>query len=697
MNKRIIYVLGLLLLTTCKKDVFEEDILVPVVFFNIEASASDGGSVDNTGGSFESGTTLIITATPDSEYLFAGWTGSDSTNNPLTIIINSNQEISAIFKKKKYQLSINISGDGTVAEEVINSEKTSDYDSGSKVRLIAQPANEWSFLKWSGDHEGIKNPIEINITESKNIIATFEKLDPIFLDENGITIKASEYVRVGDVYNLNAIEYTIVNNDLLKSMLRRGEDLSKVVTTKVTDLEGLFSLDENFNQNIGSWDTSNITSMKNLFEFSAKFNQDIGNWDTSNVTDMSRMFVKAIAFNGNIQNWNTSNVTDMSSMFFEAINFNQDIGNWDTSNVTDMSSMFYGSALFNQYIGDWNTSNVKIMRNMFNSASDFNQNIGNWDNSSVANMANMFKNAVVFNKNIENWDTSKVVNMNSMFYGALTFNQNLGEWDTSNVMDMGSMFYNSTSFNQNIGDWDTTNVEMMDFMFKDAVVFNQNIGRWNLSRVTNINEMFRGAISFNKYIGSWNTYEVENMEGVFKNAKVFNQDISSWNTYNVFNMDKILSGASNFNKDLTNWCVKNIMTEPSSFSYSSSLTDENKPNWGTCSYKNGSTTFSIEVTSNNNSDFTLNGTDRMGYLSGADPNISLNLGDTVKFILDTSNHPFYLKYSLGNGAENAIGGFGITNNGSTYHSIKFTPGTIGEYYYQCSLHNDMNGKIIVSD
>jgi hypothetical protein len=40
--------------------------------------------------------------------------------------------------------------------------------------------------------------------------------------------------------------------------------------------------------------------------------------------------------------------------------------------------------------------------------------------------------------------------------------------------------------------------------------------------------------------------------------------------------------ATAFNQDLTGWCVKNIASEPSEFAINSSLTDENKPIWGTC-------------------------------------------------------------------------------------------------------------------
>ena len=78
-------------------------------------------------------------------------------------------------------------------------------------------------------------------------------------------------------------------------------------------------------------------------------------WDTSKVTDMNRMFSYAYNFNQDIGGWNTSSVTDMYCMFQYAREFNQDIGGWDTSKVTNMYGMFYDAKEFNQDIGGWDT------------------------------------------------------------------------------------------------------------------------------------------------------------------------------------------------------------------------------------------------------------------------------------------------------------------------------------------------------
>tara|TARA_B100000795_G_scaffold242704_1_gene206129 strand:- start:254 stop:2176 length:1923 start_codon:yes stop_codon:yes gene_type:complete len=639
MKKNLFYIFSLGILITCSKD-SSEGKLGPVAFFSIEVSTGEGGSVDSSGGSFESGTSVILTATPEQEYVFIGWTGTESKDNPLTIIANSNILVTANFEKRKYLLTIDFDGEGTVQEEIINTDKSTEYDSGSIVRLTATPLTEWSFISWSGDYEGEGNPIDITLSESKKIKATFEKLNPIYLDENGITIKANDFVRIGKVYNFNGIDYTIVDNDLLKRMLRRKRDLTKVVTTKVTNMESLFSTAINFNQDIGNWDTSNVTNMRSMFYGARVFDQDISIWNTSSVTNMERMFNSASVFNQDIGSWDTSSVTDMEWMFNSASAFNQNIGSWNTVSVQNMEGMFYETSVFNQDIGSWDTSNVTNMRSMFYNSSVFNQDIGSWDTSSLTDMGWMFYETSVFNQDIGNWNTSKVESMYSMFYYASSFNQDIGNWNTSKVKNMFSMFYYATSFNQDIGSWDTSSVTDMGWMFYYALAFNQDIGNWNTSGVIDMIEMFR-------------------------NAKAFNRDISRW-------------------------CVTNISYEPDNFSTNSALMTVKKPFWGACP-----ASFNLDVTASSITDYTLSGTDRNGNISGDDPNLTFRVWDTIIFDVNASEHQFYLKTVAGIGIGYNISVDEVTNNGATAAKIIWTPTATGTFYYQCSLHGGMVGTITV--
>ena len=105
-------------------------------------------------------TVLSITATPDSEYVFVNWSNG-STNNPLSLTVNSNQNITANFEKKKYPLTISIQGEGTVTEEIISTGKTTEYDSGTTVRLTAEPSQGWEFVGWSGAIESTDLEVQL--------------------------------------------------------------------------------------------------------------------------------------------------------------------------------------------------------------------------------------------------------------------------------------------------------------------------------------------------------------------------------------------------------------------------------------------------------------------------------------------------------------------------------------------------------
>ena len=243
--------------------------------------------------------------------------------------------------------------------------------------------------------------------------------NPIYLDDNGVTIKARDWAFTGDTGVVNGVGYTIVSGEVLRNMIANGDDVTRVCTSRIISMTSMFESASSFNQDIGNWDTSNVTNMYRMFSNADSFNQDIGNWNTSNVTNMSIMFSEADSFNQDIGNWNTSSVTNMSIMFSDADSFNQDIGNWNTSSVTIMSSMFSNADSFNQYLGNWNTSSVTNMSSMFYNADSFNQDIGNWNTSSVTNMSYMFYEADSFNQDIRSWSIDGVTNCFRFHYNTL--------------------------------------------------------------------------------------------------------------------------------------------------------------------------------------------------------------------------------------------------------------------------------------
>ena len=66
--------------------------------YTLTVTASEGGSVTN-GGTFDEGTSVSVTATPNEGYEFVGWEGSDSTEASLTVTLGANTTIQALFQK----------------------------------------------------------------------------------------------------------------------------------------------------------------------------------------------------------------------------------------------------------------------------------------------------------------------------------------------------------------------------------------------------------------------------------------------------------------------------------------------------------------------------------------------------------------------------------------------------------------------
>ena len=104
-------------------------------------------------------------------------------------------------------------------------------------------------------------------------------------------------------------------------------------------------------------------------------------------------------------------------------------------------------------------------------------------------------------------------------------------------------------------------------------------------------------------------------------------------------------------------------------------------------------TYSINVTASGSSNYTLSGTDRNGAVSGSDPTVTVEVGDTLNFVVDASGHPFYIRVSDG-GAN--VSTPAATNQGTQSGTVSWTPNTAGTYYYQCGNHAGMIGTITVS-
>ncbi len=139
--------------------------------YTLSVTSSSGGSVSPSSGTYPSGTSVTLTATPSSGYRFVSWGGDlTGSTNPATIVMNSNKTITATFEliPVNYTLSVTSSSGGSV------SPSSGTYPSGTSVTLTARPSSGYRFVSWSGDLTGSTNPATIVMNSNKTITATFE-------------------------------------------------------------------------------------------------------------------------------------------------------------------------------------------------------------------------------------------------------------------------------------------------------------------------------------------------------------------------------------------------------------------------------------------------------------------------------------------------------------------------------------------
>lgn len=177
--KRVFFALGILFVISCKKE-------LPVYNLNILVSPLQSGTVTPNSGIYKSGERVNLLATPCPDCIFKQWSGSvNSSENPYTLLMDSSKSITAIFERRQYPLSIVIEGQGTIKEEIVSIKSFStNYSSGTVVKLTAVPNVGWEFSGWTGDTISIINPISLSIIKPVSLKALFVKEEDIKFTTN---------------------------------------------------------------------------------------------------------------------------------------------------------------------------------------------------------------------------------------------------------------------------------------------------------------------------------------------------------------------------------------------------------------------------------------------------------------------------------------------------------------------------------
>jgi hypothetical protein len=140
------------------------------------------GITCGTGGSdctetYAYGTVVPLTATPDANYDFSGWTGACSGAGACSVTMTAARTVGATFTIQRHTLTVTAPTNGTITATGIacgtgGSDCTEAYDYGTVVPLTATPGTGYDLGGWTGACSGA-GACSVTMTGARTVGATF--------------------------------------------------------------------------------------------------------------------------------------------------------------------------------------------------------------------------------------------------------------------------------------------------------------------------------------------------------------------------------------------------------------------------------------------------------------------------------------------------------------------------------------------
>ncbi|TVQ83388.1 MAG: T9SS C-terminal target domain-containing protein, partial [Bacteroidetes bacterium] len=205
------------------------------------------------------GTELNLLAVAAVQWEFVGWTGdlvSDIAAE--TLLMDGDKVVTATFEEippEEYTLTINIAGDGDVFVDGVLYTEPITVIEGTELALLADPADGWAFIDWTGDLVSDEAALNLLMDGDKNITATFEFVPTEFtltiniVGQGTVEVDGVEYaepliIDAGDVVQLEALAADdwmfdgwsgdLVSDNPLESVQM---DSDKTITARFTGLQ----------------------------------------------------------------------------------------------------------------------------------------------------------------------------------------------------------------------------------------------------------------------------------------------------------------------------------------------------------------------------------------------------------------------------------------------------------------------------
>ena len=705
--KKGLLLLGLCILAyTCNKG--DDNSPTPPQKYTISIIASEGGNVNTSGGEFIENSSVSIVATPEQGYEFSGWTGTSLTGNSITIQVISNQTITANFIRSKYTLTIDTVGSGEVSQQIVNSAReTTEYESGKTIRLSATPQSDFLFYDWeylnnNQSDNSYENPIEIIMDQSKVVTATFEEKLPLInqdnTDKNNTVGKWK--IRKKRPGSQRAPSARAVDCEIEDIIFR--SDYSFTIITQTQTITGQYTIDSETSISLYQGETKiGILTDIILTENYLSFNIDLtGVCNEQIEADKDPTYDEAT-------DPNAPSNTGSSTIASKPCTIETELTS-DNVNQTITLGDSIENILIAVTVGSTCTETLSV------SSSNLPEGISvSLDNNQITISGTPSSNSVgTFDYNI----MLSVASPTIIVTGTITVenntttetNPNQGGGGTTTSADTTPpviSIIGSASIRITEGDTYTdagaTAIDDVSGDLTSSIVTTNPVDTSTPGTYTvtyTVTDAAGNTTTVGRIVTVLAAPPADTTPPVISITGSASITITEGDTYT----DAGATATDDISGDLTSSIVTTNPVDtsiPGTYTITYTVTDAAG---NTTSIERIVTVlaapsvdkYTINVTASNASDYSLSGADRNGNVTGLDPSVTFNVGDSIEFIVDASGHPFYLKTVQGTGTSDLISG--VTNNGATNGTVSWTPTASGTYYYQCSLHNEMYGTITVN-
>ena len=254
------------------KAIFQEDSPSPATYtFDFGKTGLGEVTANKPAGTYDSGESITLTATPATDWDFAGWVvngGTPIMTNPLTVTLTENTTVTGVFTTtKKYKVTIKV---GTDCKD-LGKIKPTGYNKkevlgGTQLEIEAIPEDGNKFVEWEEDG---------NSDEKRTITITQDTvLTAIFAEIEYYTLKVEIYPEEGGSVLFNG--KTVNNNS-------KSYQEGTTVKLKAEPNDGYeFDYWEDGKDNISSDEYSvKMTKKKTVYANFKKKTQGLNDIDTS--------------------------------------------------------------------------------------------------------------------------------------------------------------------------------------------------------------------------------------------------------------------------------------------------------------------------------------------------------------------------------------------------------------------------------